>query len=127
MNLVAKEFIACQVDEQGVLVLSRFAGAATEIDGAVLINRFKRRRLRRGACATRSPCPPPSARGACAPCARRCARRPSSTGSTRILGRVAALDAESERAERDEPIPRPPAPPPARGGPATPSAPELGR
>ena len=40
MNLVAKEFLACNVDEQGVLVLSRFAGAAEEIDGAVLINPF---------------------------------------------------------------------------------------
>jgi trehalose-6-phosphate synthase len=40
MNLVAKEFLACQLDEQGVLVLSRFTGAATEIDGAVLINPF---------------------------------------------------------------------------------------
>ena len=40
MNLVAKEFVACQVDEQGVLVLSRFTGAASEIDGAVLINPF---------------------------------------------------------------------------------------
>jgi trehalose-6-phosphate synthase len=40
MNLVAKEFIACNVDEQGVLVLSRFAGAAEEIEGAVLINPF---------------------------------------------------------------------------------------
>jgi trehalose 6-phosphate synthase len=40
MNLVAKEFIACQVDERGVLVLSRFTGAAEEIEGAVLINPF---------------------------------------------------------------------------------------
>jgi trehalose 6-phosphate synthase len=40
MNLVAKEFVACQVDERGVLVLSRFTGAAEEIDGAVLINPF---------------------------------------------------------------------------------------
>jgi trehalose 6-phosphate synthase len=40
MNLVAKEFIACQVDEQGVLVLSRFAGASEEIAGALLINPF---------------------------------------------------------------------------------------
>jgi alpha,alpha-trehalose-phosphate synthase [UDP-forming] len=40
MNLVAKEFIACQVDERGVLVLSRFTGAAEEIDGALLINPF---------------------------------------------------------------------------------------
>jgi alpha,alpha-trehalose-phosphate synthase [UDP-forming] len=40
MNLVAKEFVACQVEEHGVLVLSRFTGAAEEIDGAVLINPF---------------------------------------------------------------------------------------
>jgi trehalose 6-phosphate synthase len=38
MNLVAKEFIACQLDERGVLILSRFAGAAERIDGAVLID-----------------------------------------------------------------------------------------
>ena len=40
MNLVSKEFIACQADERGVLLLSRFAGAAEEIEGAVLINPF---------------------------------------------------------------------------------------
>lgn len=40
MNLVAKEFVACQTDERGVLVLSRFTGAAEEIDGAVLVNPF---------------------------------------------------------------------------------------
>lgn len=40
MNLVAKEFIACNVDERGVLVLSRFTGAAEEIEDAVFINPF---------------------------------------------------------------------------------------
>lgn len=40
MNLVAKEFIACQVDGRGVLVLSRFTGAAEDMDGAVLVNPF---------------------------------------------------------------------------------------
>ena len=40
MNLVAKEFIGCQVEERGALVLSRFTGAAEEIDGALLINPF---------------------------------------------------------------------------------------
>src|ERR1051325_5316424 len=40
MNLVAKEFVASQVDERGVLLLSRFTGAAEEIEGAVLINPF---------------------------------------------------------------------------------------
>ena len=40
MNLVAKEFVACQVDERGLLLLSRFAGAAEEIEGATQINPF---------------------------------------------------------------------------------------
>jgi trehalose 6-phosphate synthase/phosphatase len=41
MNLVAKEFVACQsADPAGVLVLSKFAGAAEELDGAIEINPF---------------------------------------------------------------------------------------
>ena len=40
MNLVAKEFVAARLDERGVLLLSRFTGAAEEIEGAVLINPF---------------------------------------------------------------------------------------
>ncbi|HSK79590.1 MAG TPA: trehalose-6-phosphate synthase [Thermoanaerobaculia bacterium] len=39
MNLVAKEFCACQVDRSGVLVLSEFAGAAAQLqEGALLVN-----------------------------------------------------------------------------------------
>jgi trehalose 6-phosphate synthase len=39
MNLVAKEYVAAQDPEDpGVLVLSQFAGAAEELDGAVLVN-----------------------------------------------------------------------------------------
>ncbi|HEX3865755.1 MAG TPA: trehalose-6-phosphate synthase [Gemmatimonadaceae bacterium] len=40
MNLVGKEFVACQLDERGVLILSRFTGSAEEIEGALLINPF---------------------------------------------------------------------------------------
>jgi alpha,alpha-trehalose-phosphate synthase [UDP-forming] len=40
MNLVAKEFIACQQEERGVLLLSRFTGAAEEMEGALFINPF---------------------------------------------------------------------------------------
>ncbi|MDB4877120.1 MAG: glycosyl transferase family 20 [Gemmatimonadetes bacterium] len=40
MNLVAKEFVACQLDERGALILSRFTGSAEEIEGAILINPF---------------------------------------------------------------------------------------
>lgn len=39
MNLVAKEFVACQVDGLGALVLSEFAGAAAQLEeGALLVN-----------------------------------------------------------------------------------------
>jgi alpha,alpha-trehalose-phosphate synthase [UDP-forming] len=39
MNLVAKEFCACQVEGRGVLVLSEFAGAAAQLHrGALLVN-----------------------------------------------------------------------------------------
>jgi alpha,alpha-trehalose-phosphate synthase [UDP-forming] len=40
MNLVAKEFVASRTDEDGMLVLSRFAGAARELTSAVLVNPF---------------------------------------------------------------------------------------
>ena len=41
MNLVAKEYCACRVDEQGSLVLSEFAGAAAQLQhGAFLVNPF---------------------------------------------------------------------------------------
>jgi trehalose 6-phosphate synthase len=40
MNLVAKEFIAARGDEQGVLMLSEFTGAARELDMAVHVNPF---------------------------------------------------------------------------------------
>jgi trehalose 6-phosphate synthase len=38
MNLVAKEFVVARDDERGVLVLSRFAGAALELTDALLVN-----------------------------------------------------------------------------------------
>ena len=38
MNLVAKEFIAARQDKRGVLVLSEFAGAASELPEAILVN-----------------------------------------------------------------------------------------
>jgi trehalose 6-phosphate synthase len=41
MNLVAKEYVAAQSEEDpGVLVLSRFAGAADELDGAIIVNPY---------------------------------------------------------------------------------------
>ncbi|GAB7126913.1 trehalose-6-phosphate synthase [Silvimonas sp. JCM 19000] len=40
MNLVCKEFIAARDDERGVLLLSRFAGAADELPDALIINPY---------------------------------------------------------------------------------------
>jgi trehalose 6-phosphate synthase len=40
MNLVAKEFVASQVERKGVLICSEFAGAAEELDHALLINPY---------------------------------------------------------------------------------------
>jgi trehalose 6-phosphate synthase/phosphatase len=40
MNLVAKEFIACQRDGAGLLILSEFAGAAEELFNAFLVNPY---------------------------------------------------------------------------------------
>ena len=40
MNLVAKEFVASRCDNDGILLLSRFAGAAKELDDALLINPY---------------------------------------------------------------------------------------
>jgi trehalose 6-phosphate synthase len=40
MNLVAKEFVAARDDDDGVLVLSRLAGAAQELREAVIINPY---------------------------------------------------------------------------------------
>jgi trehalose 6-phosphate synthase/phosphatase len=40
MNLVAKEYVACQVDNPGVLVLSKLAGAAETMHEAILVNPY---------------------------------------------------------------------------------------
>lgn len=40
MNLVAKEYIACQTEGDGVLVISEFAGAAQEMGEAIRVNPY---------------------------------------------------------------------------------------
>lgn len=41
MNLVAKEFCACSVEDDGVLILSEFAGAAAQLQrGALMVNPY---------------------------------------------------------------------------------------
>ena len=40
MNLVAKEFVAAREDDEGVLILSRFAGASGELRDALVVNPY---------------------------------------------------------------------------------------
>ena len=40
MNLVAKEFVAAHDDEQGVLILSKFTGAARDLTEALIVNPY---------------------------------------------------------------------------------------
>ena len=40
MNLVAKEYVACRAEDDGVLVLSEFAGASDELEMALLVNPY---------------------------------------------------------------------------------------
>jgi trehalose-6-phosphate synthase len=49
MNLVAKEYVAAQdSDDPGVLVLSRFAGAARQMSDAVIVNPFSHEEVSEG-------------------------------------------------------------------------------
>lgn len=43
MNLVAKEFVAARDDDQGVLILSSFAGASRELSEALIVNPYDTR------------------------------------------------------------------------------------
>jgi trehalose 6-phosphate synthase len=40
MNLVAKEYVASRIHNDGALVLSEFTGAAVELDGSFLVNPY---------------------------------------------------------------------------------------
>jgi alpha,alpha-trehalose-phosphate synthase [UDP-forming] len=40
MNLVAKEYVAARQDERGVLILSRFTGAAKDLHDAIIVNPY---------------------------------------------------------------------------------------
>ena len=45
MNLVAKEYVANRWDDDGVLVLSKFAGASRELTDAILVDPFNETEL----------------------------------------------------------------------------------
>lgn len=45
MNLVAKEYVATRVHHDGALILSEFAGAANELESALIVNPYHKERL----------------------------------------------------------------------------------
>ena len=45
MNLVAKEFVTTRDDEDGVLILSKFAGASGELTDALVVNPYDTEQL----------------------------------------------------------------------------------
>ncbi len=45
MNVVAKEYVASRFDENGVLILSDFAGASRELTDAIVVNPFHEEEL----------------------------------------------------------------------------------
>jgi trehalose 6-phosphate synthase len=47
MSLVAKEYVACHTERDGMLVLSEFAGAAQELGDAILVNPYDADAVRR--------------------------------------------------------------------------------
>lgn len=48
LNLVSKEYVACKTEGRGALVLSQFAGAARQMEGAILVNPYSREELAAG-------------------------------------------------------------------------------
>ena len=75
MNLVAKEFVTCRTDEDGVLVLSEFAGAAAEMGEALQVNPYDIETMAHVVLATRCGCPRRSDACGCARSAQRIASR----------------------------------------------------
>ena len=55
MNLVAKEFVASRFDNDGVLILSPFAGAALELTHSLIVNPYATEEWPRPS-GTRLPC-----------------------------------------------------------------------
>ena len=65
MNLVAKEFVAARDDQEGVLLLSTFAGASRELSEALIVNPYDTRGMAE-AIEQALIMPPPSSGSACA-------------------------------------------------------------
>ncbi len=80
MNLVSKEFVASRLHDDGVLILSEFAGAADEMPEALVINPYNTEGICQ-AIKRRWKCPPQSSAGAWSGCARTSSETTCTTGA----------------------------------------------
>ena len=80
MNLVCKEFVAARDDEQGVLILSRFAGAARELPEALIVNPYHVEETADALHRALDHAARPSSASAWPACAPRCASSTSTAG-----------------------------------------------
>jgi trehalose 6-phosphate synthase/phosphatase len=104
MNLVAKEFVACQSDAPGVLILSEFAGAAQELGEAIRVNPYD---IDRSADAIERALamPPDERRARHAALLRRVVRNDASAWATRFLDSLRAAVRDRGGADSLRPAP----------------------
>ena len=91
MNLVAKEYVAAQDDDDGALILSRFTGASRELRDAYIVNPYDVEDMAaaihdvvdRGSARSGSP--------ACGGCATTCASTTSTAGPALLAAELARI------------------------------------
>ena len=107
MNLVAKEYVACQAEgDDAALVLSEFAGAAAEMGEAFVVNPYDEERTAEAVEAALS-LPADERRARMSALRRRVSRNDVFTWSERFLASLrAASAARAERGEETAPLPR---------------------
>ena len=97
MNLVAKEYVATRFDNDGVLVLSEFAGAADELKQALLVNPHDIEGLKDAILEADPHAAARARRRGCARCASACSRTTWRAGRHRFLDALASTRAASHR------------------------------
>jgi trehalose 6-phosphate synthase/phosphatase len=104
MNLVAKEFVACRTDDDGVLVLSEFAGAAAEMGEALQVNPYDVEGMAR-AYASALKMPPEARRVRMRSMRRRIVANDVDQWTTRFVDELALVARESGSRTSDTPAP----------------------
>ncbi|MBA3269625.1 MAG: trehalose-6-phosphate synthase [Acidobacteria bacterium] len=100
MNLVSKEFVSARDDEQGVLVLSGFAGASHELRDAVIVNPYDIEQVARSM-ATAIEMPRPEQRDRMRRLRRVVARADASTWAERLISDALSCGSTPARSHPD--------------------------